>query len=210
MLQQHRLFDAKLRALSLSRALFSRLEEYSEDYQGNVPQRLIEKLKLATESIEERIEWSKNPDSLGFICTVLTDLARDILPLLDHAHRAQTPRGLWQVVSQLHGTLKLAGEIFPTTSDHYEYIVANHADLYIELIDTDSHKGVIGEAKWNAIFHDFPRVLSIVQFPRLERDNVLLYPIFGHELGHEIVDSFESKHTENWPKSEIEHHKKKI
>lgn len=163
-----------------------RLEEYVEDYPTGVPKDLIALFKEVARESDAIIKGSDDTNELNLIFRALTWLASYSMSLLDHANSAQTPRGLARFLSQIRDGLQKDSELLVTPLADYNYTIGNH----FPYLDKALRGTLISEASWDAKSAKYKNGLNVVRFPRIERDNVLLHAIFGHEFGHPIADAF--------------------
>ncbi len=174
------------RAHTLSRALFLRLDEYVEDFPTGTPLELIQLFKKITEEADQTILTTTDVDRLGLICRTLNTIATHAMTLLDHAHTAQTPRGLAQFLDCLREALQPDSVLLVTPLADYNYTIAN----YFPWLDNLLSGTLVPEETWKTISQRYTNGLNVVRFPRVERGNVLLHAIFGHEFGHPIAARF--------------------
>ncbi|MES9924486.1 MAG: hypothetical protein ABW152_10355 [Candidatus Thiodiazotropha endolucinida] len=176
----------KQRAHTLSRALFLHLDEYIEDFPTGTPQQLIELIKQITIETDKTIQITTDLKKLSLICRSINTLASAMMILLDHAHTAQTPRGLAQFLDKLQMALNKDSKILVTPLADYNYTISNYYPGLDQLLSGT----LIPEKNWEVISEPFCNGLNVVRFPRVERNNVLLHAIFGHEFGHPIAAEF--------------------
>ncbi|MEW8027246.1 MAG: hypothetical protein AB2766_00090 [Candidatus Thiodiazotropha endolucinida] len=175
----------RTRAHTLRLGLDQRLSElYSSYYPNSEPEKLTESLKRLVSYIDDRIE-SSNSRRLRWICLVLENL-ESFLADLHYANSEEIPRGLVLILREL--VKDLYPDVVLLASPQHEdfnYSIEDilpELSLYTnELLPSDESDNVL------APFNDR---LDVIRFPRIERDNILTYPIFGHELGHPIADEF--------------------
>lgn len=175
--------------------LFLRLDEYVEDFPTGTPLRLIDLFKKIVKEIDAIVERTHNNALLHRICQVLAELGAYALNFLDNAHTAQTPRGLVQMLDRLRDKLYPDSLLLVAPQVVHNYTIW---DLLPVLKDLTSE---LPEAKtWEGIFQPFQGPINVVCFPRIERENILLHAIFGHEFGHPIADQFiqEQKETPDY------------
>lgn len=182
----------KQRAHTLSRALFLHLDEYIEDFPTGTPQQLIELIKQITVETDKTIQKTKDFNKLGLICRSINTLASAMMILLDHAHTAQTPRGLAQFLDRLQTALNKNSKLLVTPLADYNYTISN----YYPGLDKLLSGTLIPKKKWKVMSKSFSKGLNVVRFPRVERSNVLLHAIFGHEFGHPIASEFINTYQE--------------
>lgn len=173
------------RAHTLSMGFFLRLDEYVEDFPTGTPLTLIELFKTIVKEIDTIVERTDNNALLNRICQILAELSAYALIFLDNAHTAQTPRGLVQMLERLRDKLYPDSLLLVAPQVIHNYTIW---DLLPLLKDLTSE---LPESKaWDKIFQPFRGSINVVCFPRIERENILLHAIFGHEFGHPIADKF--------------------
>ena len=183
----------KQRAHTLSRALFFRLDEYVEDFPTGEPLHLINLFKRVAVETDETIESTSDINRLVLIGQTLAELSNYAMSLLDHANTAQTPRGLAQMLWELQERIFPGSVIFVTPLADYNYTIGNH---YPSLKNALRSK-LIPAATWDEISKRYATGFSVVRFPRIERENILLHTVFGHEFGHPIAAAFLSEERES-------------
>lgn len=180
----------RVRAHSLRAGLLSRLEEYALDFPGGAPRRAIELIKALLAAIGEEIDQTSDERAIGLICRVIRGMGT-LLQHFDNAHTAQTPRGLPQMLGALMASLEPSATLVAWPQSSYNYtirdLLAPLKEMTQTLLSKEAHQRVFGTVAGP---------LNFVSFPRIERDNVLLHAIFGHELGHPLATEFlESERT---------------
>ena len=173
------------RANTLRLGIDQRLSElYSSYYPNSQPKKLINCLRAFLGKVDELIE-SGAVYQLDWICWVLEQIEY-FLPDLQYANSEEIPRCLILVLQEF------TSKLFPDTvllsspqRDEYNYGIE---DLYPYIESYVDH--LLSSNDKDSILGAFKDRIDVVRFPRIERDNILNYPIFGHELGHPIADSF--------------------
>jgi hypothetical protein len=174
----------RVRAHSLRAGLLSRLEEYAFDFPGGAPRRAIELIQVLLEAIGEEIDRTSDDRIIALICRVIRGMGT-LLQHFDNAHTAQTPRGLPQMLGALMAQLEPNATLVAWPQSSYNYTIR---DLLAPLKEmTDS---LLSKQSHQRVFGNVAGPLNFVSFPRIERDNVLLHAIFGHELGHPLATEF--------------------
>lgn len=180
----------RVRAHSLRAGLLARLEEYAFDFPGGAPRRAIELIQALLAAIGEEIDQTSDERAIGLICRVIRGMGT-LLQHFDNAHTAQTPRGLPQMLGALMARLEPNATLVAWPQSSYNYtirdLLAPLKEMTQSLLSKEAHQKVFGSVAGP---------LNFVSFPRIERDNVLLHAIFGHELGHPLATKFlESERT---------------
>lgn len=172
------------RAHSLRVGFLSRLSEYSSDFPSGTPKEIIHLIKQILNAATDPINSANDDRFLEQACRKIQAMGQ-VLGFFDNAHTAQTPRGLTEIVSQLMGQLQPEARLIVWPQAEFNYSIF---DLLPAL--KNSTKYFLPTAAFNEIFGRFSGPLNLVSFPRIERDNVLLHAILGHELGHPIADKY--------------------
>lgn len=178
------------KARGLNGGLLLRLDEFVNEFPAGAPSELIEIIKLFVGAID--VELSRNSDAslLRQYCGLISHLA-SFLQYLDNAHTAQTPRGLVALLEQTANVLFSKSVLLVSPSSAYNYFIADIVptirQLAVRALSPDARKPL--EAR-------LPETFYIVQFPRVERDNILNHAIFGHEFGHPIGNKFLAEHEQ--------------
>ena len=103
---------------------------------------------------------------------------------LDNANTDQTPRALTGMLEWLHNKLGLDHRLLACPQSIYNYSIVDLLD-YLK----SSSRNFLTSTDHDAIFRSVSAI-KLITFPRIERDNVLLHAIFGHEIGHPFADDY--------------------
>lgn len=179
----------KIRVHTLRQGLASRLKEYVSDFPTGTPKSVIDLLQSALGKIEHEINVAPSAQVLNLICQTIISYGR-YLEYFDNAHTEQTPRALAQIIETLCKKLQPGAKIFVWPQAEYNYTIR---DLLPSIKST--LENLLTEEDQRLLFQDFPVSINLVSFPRIERDDILLHAIFGHELGHPIADQFLSQES---------------
>lgn len=175
----------KRRAQTLILGLKDRFDEiYSSDFPTESPKFILDLLDRILTQLSRQIKASSDTDFLSLICQ-LTQSLGEYLEFLDNANTEQTPRGLVQILEDVLETIDPSARLLAWPQAEYNYSII---DIVPILRKTVSH--VFPNKICDEIFHDCPGSLNLISFPRIERDNILVHSVFGHELGHPIADEF--------------------
>lgn len=174
----------RVRAQALRAGLLARLDEYAFDFPGGAPKRAIELLKVLLEAIGQEIDQTTDERAMALICGVIRGMGT-LLQHFDNAHTAQTPRGLPQMLGALMARLEPNATLVAWPQSSYNYTIR---DLLGPL--KQMTQSLLSKQAHQAAFAGVTGPLNFVSFPRIERDNVLLHAIFGHELGHPLAKEF--------------------
>lgn len=175
----------------------------SADFVSEAPRSLVltlqnvfEYLSKVIPAIVSQIDWSGTPEAIEKDVNVLRVLDYQLKEFAAHiryVESARTDRLPWQIIpsfEKLVNHLKPGGRVMLRPMWHYNYatIVSNLREVYLSdlqiyefyLPDIDVESTVV--APLGDAFH-------IISFPALERENILLHSLIGHELGHLVANS---------------------
>lgn len=171
------------RVKQLADGLHARLDEISvSEYPNETPKLVV---RVVREIIDEALKYAET--SGRPVLQVISELLMvysQLLSFLDNAHTEQTPRALTGMLEWLYRRLGSDPTLLACPQSDYNYSIS---DLLQYLKETS--KNLLSAEARNAIFGDIPHI-KLISFPRIERDNVLLHAIFGHEVGHPFADDF--------------------
>ena len=193
------------RAHTLRLGLSQRLDEiYGSEYPTPHPKDLIEFIQAFLIKLGELIDNKKYPSHLPWIINILEEYGI-FLSDLDNASTDQTPRALVLILKDLTDQLFDKSVLIASPQEEYNYSIWN-ALPYLK--DTTS---ILSDSDQSKLLKRFEGPLNIIYFPRIERDNILVHSIFGHELGHPIADEFLSKEEQkNSYQQDLDEARKKI
>lgn len=182
----------KQRTLALAAGLQARLSEYVGDYPADTPVAFIELLKRLLETLDRRVSASSDSRFLATAQQLIFTLSARFLPIFDNAHTEQTPRALVSLLENLAQRIEpdTRSIVWPQAS--YNFSISRVLPLLREAVDA-----LLSEQEKDYVFAGFQGHLNIVSFPRIDRDNVLMDAVFGHELGHPIADEFLAQERTN-------------
>jgi len=130
-----------------------------------------------------KVEISRDKNTtLRFFQLVM--MFTDIFDSLDQANSEQTPRGIVQLISKL---VDSDVQILVSPQQNYNYSVSNITQSIHNAIEN-----TFSTLEVDGIFQGIPEI-RLVRFPRIERDNILLHVILGHEIGHEVAANYLSQ-----------------
>ncbi|WP_218119659.1 hypothetical protein [Pseudoxanthomonas sp. CF125] len=109
----------------------------------------------------------------------------ETLEYFDNAGTDQTPRGLVCLLRSLYERLNRQSKFLAWPQAGYNFTIRS---LVVYLKELFRYLGA--DAEVSAVFSAYSGPQDLVSFPRVERDNVAMFSIFGHELGHPIADAF--------------------
>ena len=195
----------KERARSLNSGLLGRFEEYVWDYPTDTPKELIDLLKASLRCISKRIDSATDERYLVTLIALIRNLTT-FLTFFDNAHTEQTPRALPQMLEDLAKRLSNDVSLVVWPQVEYNFTIRDILPRLKKALDN-----VLTIDEKSQIFDKFKGRIDLVSFPRIERENIFVHAIFGHELGHPIADQFLlSERTELKYVSRLQQAKKEI
>lgn len=176
------------KARLLCNGLSSRLDEFVEEFpDGQSSRRLIGTIRVFIADIEDQLAGATEVRLLRWLCSLIDKLA-EMLEWLDHAHIAQTPKAYVNILREISGVLFQNAEILVTPAIESNYTIIDEVPSLLHLTS------LLTESAHQSVADLLPDSLYHVRFPRIERENILNHPLFGHEFGHPIVDEFFDEH----------------
>lgn len=175
----------RLRSSELCLALQHRFEELrSRDYPDEGADEALELLGSLLAIVRRRIESLADERILVITSRAIVELG-ETLEYFDNAGTDQTPRGLVCLLRSLYERLHRQSKFLAWPQAGYNFTIRSLVDYLKELF-----KYLGADAEVAAVFAAYKGPQDLVSFPRVERDNVSMLAIFGHELGHPIADRF--------------------
>lgn len=171
--------------------------DFASDAPKNLARTLLEVFRYlarVTTTIVRRIDWAANDDVIDKTIRnlrVLDAQLKEFGAHIRYVESARTDRLPWQVIpsfEKLVEALRPHAQVMLRPMWHYNYatIVSDLRELYLNELqewefytpDVDVESTIVSPL--NDAFH-------IISFPALERDNILLHSVIGHELGHLVA-----------------------
>lgn len=174
----------KQRAHSLTIGLVNRLEEYASDFPTGIASDLIDTVKQLAIEMQKVADASDDVDIIELICRATMQLG-SYLTFFDNAHTEQTPSGLVCLVEHLVRCVNPGATVLLWPQSEYNYTKRDILPLLRRLVEN-----VLPQSTQDQIFSRFNSDVYLISFPRIERDNILMHAVFGHEVGHLIADEF--------------------
>lgn len=175
----------KRRAHTLRCGLHQRLEEIAAgDFPTDTPKLIINLIQNILNGFEQKINDSESAQIIGLICRVIMYYG-EFLPFLDHAHTHQTPRGLVCLLDDIITKLNPEAKLLVWPQSEYNYTIR---DIIPTLKKTISN--IFSSDEQINLFSELSEPLNLISFPRIERDDILVHAVFGHEIGHPIADKY--------------------
>lgn len=196
----------RLRSAALCLALKQRFTELrARDYPDGGASDALNLLETLLTIVHKRITGLTDEQTLVMTSEVVIYLG-ETLEYFDNAGTDQTPRGLVCLLKGLYTRLKRDSNLLAWPQASYNFTIRSFVEFLKELFQNFG-----SDAETDAAFLKYEGPQDFVSFPRVERDSVLMYAIFGHELGHEIAEEFlkeeagksEHKAQEKWIRDEI-------
>jgi dCTP deaminase len=172
------------------------------DYVSDAPRNLVQTLQnifeylgKVTPEVLARIDWTQ-PDEAERDITVLRVLDHQLKEFAAHiryVESARTDRLPWQIIpsfEKLVEHLRPGAQVMFRPMWHYNYatVVSNLRDVYLE--DLQTYEFYLPQIDVEStILAPLGSAFHIVSFPALERENILLHSLIGHEIGHLIAKS---------------------
>ena len=178
----------RLRSAALCLALQRRFEELrSRDYPDEGAGEALELLGKLLVIVRKRIEGLTDERTLVMTSRAIVELG-ETLKYFDNAGTDQTPRGLVCLLRSLYERLNRQSKFLAWPQADYNFTIRSLIETLKVLF---RHLGA--DAEVSEVFAEYTGPHYLVSFPRVERDNVSMLAIFGHELGHEIANDFLQK-----------------
>ncbi|MDP3066170.1 MAG: hypothetical protein Q8N08_05460 [Methanobacteriaceae archaeon] len=195
--------DYVLEIISRAQVIKGRCENLlSKDFASEAPKNLAKTLinicsylENATKSIYTSIDWGKiNKIERSLISLQTSDfIVRDIGSHIRYVDGAQTQKLPWSFISPLEKYLKKFRpdiEIMfrPQWKYNYTIITMNLYDYYLKTLTR--YKPYDKEKSLEDILKTLKKSFYIVSFPTIERKNILLHCLLGHEIGHLVAKEY--------------------
>lgn len=159
-------------------ARFNEIE--SADYPLKSPKSLIGFFSRVLTEIESKIKGVGSSQEL-VIAHWLLEYYAQFLQFFDGANTERTPCALVKTIEFLINTISPKATMLPSPIHEYNYSTIEIGQLIL----TAAQKFVPDAVK------DFPfQGIHCISFPHVERDNILMHAVLGHEIGHPIADEF--------------------
>lgn len=176
------------KARNLSAGLASRLEEFVQDISsGQSSKNLTRTVRVFLERIDAQLAITDDIRILRWHCLLIDNLAES-LEWLDHADAAQVPKACIEILNEISRVVPDGAGILVTPVTESNYFITDWRPIIRNLTNA------LPENDARLVMACLPTPLYRVQFPRIEKENILNHALFGHEFGHPIVDEFFSTH----------------
>lgn len=147
--------------------------------------------------IFSRIDWSTSPEDRAEDVRLLQNTDDSIRILYEHLRyieAAQPHRMPWSILSAFENLVagllpQIRVMLRPQWRYNYTCIVTDLRGAYEELLS--EHQDFQPEVSLTTdVLKQLPVPFHIIGFPALERTNILLHCLLGHELGHLVASEF--------------------
>jgi dCTP deaminase len=160
---------------------------------------IFEYLQKVVSAVHSRIDWANaSPVEIEQdvrILRVVDDAVKYFSAHLRYVESGRTEKLPWEIIPAFeHLVRRLTdnnAQIMLRPMWHYNYAttVTNFRDLYLRRLSPfELHlPGIDVESK---VLHRILPAFHMISFPALERENILLHSLIGHEIGHLIASRF--------------------
>lgn len=119
-----------------------------------------------------------------------------------YVESARTDQLPWQVIpsfEKLVELLRSGAQVMLRPMWHYNYatIVSDLRELYLQELQEYEYYLPEVDVESNVVF-PLGSAFHIISFPALERDNILLHSVIGHELGHLVASELVEKYKKDF------------
>lgn len=181
----------------------------SKDFASEAPKKLAKTLinscgylESAAKSIYKSIEWGnivKVNESLNLLQTS-DSIVRELGSHMRYIDGAQTQKLPWSLIRPVEKLLKkflpdIEIMFRPKWEYNYTIITTNLYDYYSNILAR--YKKYVSEQRLEEdILSPLNKSFYIISFPSIERKNILLHCLFGHEIGHLAAKEYFTKQRE--------------
>jgi len=168
----------------------------AREYPTTSPTRFIEYLKRLVAGLTKILESDDNPETGKLICRFVTDLGSHVRFLDSASH----PRIPWAVIAPMEKLIRAIvpnAEIVLRSQWSWNYKIRQMSVGYREALEA-----LPREYLEDSVFSEQEPAWNVVSLPRIDRGNVLMHVILGHEVGHRIADRFLDRG--DWPAIQLE------
>lgn len=165
-------------------SLRSRFDELnSRDFPNSAPNEVIALIKQALTAIGRQVDTADGR-VLPLIFSLLNSY-QEVLTFLDNAHTEQTPRGLVRILRDLLNRVSAGSRFVASPQSAYNYGIVDVQPFLVAPLSN-----LLPMADLQALPSISSSRIHLILFPRVERDNILVHAVFGHEVGHIIATEF--------------------
>lgn len=175
----------RLRTAALCVSLKQRFAElHARDFPDDGAAKSLWLLADLLSILQKRVEVIPDEKILVMASDIVIGLGA-ALEFFDNASTDQTPRGLVVLLQSLYGRLSRPSNLLAWPQSDYNFTIRPLVKVLKIMF------GNLGpDTDIDAVFQAYTGPHELVSFPRIERDNVRMYAVFGHEMGHEVADTF--------------------
>jgi len=170
------------KSLQLCSSIAARFDEIeSADYPLASPKELIVLFSQILSAIEKKIRIVSSVNEL-VVAQRLLEFYSSLFQFFDGANIERTPRALVKTIEFLIKVISSDATVLPSPIHEYNYSIVEIGGPILKAVEhfiPDIQK-------------DFPfkGPVNCISFPYVERDNILMHTVLGHEIGHPIADEF--------------------
>lgn len=167
----------------------------SLDFPSASPKRLLRLIKNTSAILEDAvcavfIDFSRNEEDGDEEFTTLIlidDFAEEIYSHLRYVDGAITTKLPWSIINSFETLIKQImpnAEVMlrPQWKYNFSIVISDFRAMYQRYLNKLSQ--YVPQEKINGVFDDFPDSFYVASFPALERKNILIHCLLGHEVGH--------------------------
>jgi len=212
MLHTHELTEGYvLEIISRAQSVQRRCKELlSKDFASESPKNLanaliniINFLEEATKSIFKSIDWIKiNQEKIkeSFILLQITDIIiKELGSHVRYIDGAQTQKLPWSLIRPIEKIIRKLlpdAEIMLRPQWNYNYTIYTN-NLYEDyLYYLSGYQNLFPAVNFSEILAPISKSFYVVSFPSIERKNILLHCLLGHEIGHLLSKNYFTKERE--------------
>ncbi|HEX9431074.1 MAG TPA: hypothetical protein VF944_11925 [Candidatus Bathyarchaeia archaeon] len=190
--------EVRRRSIYLLTSISEQLLSLSaRDYPTESPKRFIAYLERLVSGLHRLLLADDNTDTIKLICRFVKDLGSHVRFL----ETASYPRIPWAVIAPMENLMTSIvpeAEIVLRAQWSWNYRIRQIASLYKEALEALPH-----EYFNDSVFAANSPAWNVVSLPTMDRGNILMHVILGHEVGHRIADQFLSGEDEQALQQEI-------
>lgn len=155
----------------------------ARDFPTETPLVLADNLQKITDSIQATLATTTDDRTLQF-CLFLLKRLGSHLRYIEGASADKIPWGLIRPIERLLREVVPGSSAMVRARWSYNYSIFELNDYYRKAL-----KPLLSANTLQGIFGDPNQKFFLVSAPLIERDNILLHLVLGHEIGHRIADA---------------------
>ncbi len=163
---------------------------------------IAESIIISTKSLNKGIDWEDRKLISSRIRQLkrlkeLIQMFSSHLQYIENSKMDKIPWGLIEPFQNIASSITPNARIILCQQWNYNYsiITTNLFDYYLSQIELLEE--FISEESFNQLQENLNNPLYLISFPYLEKNNILLYSLLGHEVGHLVADKFINKFRPN-------------